>query len=209
MVRVCFLAVALQLAALSAASAADFSVTVTDQNGDPVESAVVTVTPDDKARIPAGEAATHTIDQSDEAFIPFVTAMRRGDTLRFTNSDRTRHHVYSFSAIKQFELLLNPGQKSNLVKFDQSGVAAIGCNIHDQMLAYAFVAETPWYAVTDAKGAATIRNAPQGKLSAHAWHPRLDPDSRPADQELKSASVAFMLKLVPGPSGRHEHKRNY
>lgn len=203
------MAVALQLIVVSTAMAADVSVTVTDQNGDPVESAVISLTPDDKSRVPAGEAQTHTIDQSDEAFIPFVTAMRRGDALRFTNSDRTRHHVYSFSAIKQFELLLNPGQKSNPVKFEQAGVAAIGCNIHDQMLAYAFVGETPWYAVTDARGTATIKGAPQGKLNAHAWHPRLDPDRLPADQALTSTTVAFTLQLVPGPSGRGQHKRHY
>lgn len=209
MVRVCSLAVALQLVASLAASAADFSVAVTDQNGDPVENAVIGLMPDDKSRLPAADAQTHTIDQTDEAFVPFVTAMRRGDALRFTNSDRTRHHVYSFSTIKQFELLLNPGQKSNLVKFDEDGVAAIGCNIHDQMLAYAFVSESPWFAVTDAKGAATIRNVPQGKLSAHAWHPRLDPDRLPADQDVKSPTVAFKLQLVPGPSQRQQHKRHY
>jgi len=194
------------------ASAAEFAVSVKDQKGQPAGDAVVSLWPVERERaIPATPGATHVIDQSHEAFIPFVTVMQRGDAIRFKNSDRTRHHVYSFSSVRQFELVLNPGESSPAVKFDQSGVAAIGCNIHDKMLAYAFVTDTPWAARTDAQGRATLSNVPGGKYRAEVWHPRMDVDRPTAGQTVSaqaSSDVAFSVQLNP-PVQAGSHRRHY
>jgi plastocyanin len=210
MLRLAFIAILCASAACSA-HAADISVAVADQDGKPARDAVVSLRlAEDGRSVPASAAQKHVIDQTNEAFVPFVTAMRRGDQVQFTNSDRTRHHVYSFSPAKQFELILNPGEKSQALKFDQAGVAAIGCNIHDKMLAYAYVTETPWFAITDAQGRATIKDVPKGKYRASAWHPRMESDSVVADQSVDSenAAVKFELRLMPARSG-HGHQRHY
>jgi plastocyanin len=211
MSRLVFFAAVCALALSSAVRAADTIVSVTDQDGAAAADAVVSVWPSEPGRDAPGSAPQgHIVDQSNEAFVPFVTIMRRGDHVQFINSDRTRHHVYSFSEVKQFELILNPGQKSAPVKFDQAGVAAIGCNIHDQMLAYAFVTETPWVALTNAQGRATIKDLPKGTYRAGVWHPRIDADAAAPDQSLEagSANVAFTLRLTPARSERG-HQRHY
>lgn len=194
-------------------AAADVSVAVTDQEGRPVEDAVVSLWPAERGRaLPSTGAQQHVIDQTNETFTPFVTVLRRGDTLIFTNSDRTRHHVYSFSPVKPFALALNPGEKSQAVKFDQSGIAAIGCNIHDKMIAYAFVTDTPWTAQTDGQGRAKITGVPKGQYRASLWHPRMDADRGAEDQTVVvggEGSVAFSVPLTAPPAGARDHHRSY
>lgn len=204
--------VMLVAAAIAPAGAAEIAITVIDQNGKPAGDAVISLWPVDKGRVPPDPAPkAHMIDQSNEAFVPFVTVMRRGDTLVFRNSDRTRHHVYSFSPVKPFQLVLNPSETSQALKFDQSGIAAIGCNIHDKMLAYAFVTDTPWTGQADVQGRGAIANLPKGRYRAEVWHPRMDPD-RPAPEQTVAvdaqASVTFNLNLIAPPS-TSGHRRHY
>ncbi len=197
------------VAATVPADAADIAVSVRDQDGNAAIDAVVSVWPADRRALPSSTSQPHVIDQRDEAFVPFVTVMRRGDTLSFKNSDRTRHHVYSFSQLKPFEMVLNPGETSQALKLEQSGVAAIGCNIHDKMLAYAFVTDTPWTAQTDAKGQGTIANLPKGKYRVEVWHPRMEMGGGPEQTIAVDAheNVTFEVHLNPprpgGPHSRH------
>lgn len=199
-------------AVIAPADAAEIDIAVLDQNGEPVGDAVVSLWPGEKGRLPPDPASkAHKIDQSNEAFVPFVTVMRRGDTVVFKNSDRTRHHVYSFSPVKPFELVLNPNETSQSLKFDQSGIAAIGCNIHDKMLAYAFVTDTPWTALTDAQGHGQITNLPKGRFRAEIWHPRMDPDRPAPEQSLTvdgKANATFNLNLI-APASTSGHRRHY
>jgi plastocyanin len=209
MLRLVFAAAVFPLTLLFTARAADIAVSVKDQHGEPAADAVVELLPADGRALPDAEPRRHVIDQREEAFVPFVTAMRSGDQVQFTNSDRTRHHVYSFSPVKQFELVLNPGEKSQPVQFEKAGVVAIGCNIHDKMLAYAFVSETPWAVRTDAKGRATLAGVPKGKYRASVWHPRQEGDSPTADQTLNAddGAVSFTVELTP--ARQTHHKRHY
>ena len=142
--------------------------------------------------------------------MPFVTAMRRGDTLAFTNSDRTRHHVYSFSPIKQFEFVMNPGESSQAVKFDQPGVGVIGCNIHDKMIAYAFVTEAPFMAPTGADGRAVMTGLAKGRYRVAVWHPRMTAEASVAEQTIEAGGTgSFSLPLTAKPAGMHDHQRHY
>ena len=83
------------------------------------------------------------IDQRNETFLPLVTIVRKGGQVIFTNNDTTMHQVYSFSPIKQFDFEIDEGRHSEPVVFDKPGVASIGCNIHDHMITYVYVADTP------------------------------------------------------------------
>jgi len=87
-------------------------------------------------------------DQKNLMFMPYIEVFRPGDEVVFRNSDRTRHHVYSFSSNRTFEFVLAPGQSSARMKLDKSGVIAGGCNIHDQMATYLYVSDAPWIART-------------------------------------------------------------
>src|SRR3979490_2937931 len=136
---------ALLFAICGSAAATTFTAEVNDQDGRPVANAVIVLVSDSKASISAAAtrlAAERTIDQRGETFIPLVTIVPKGGRIVFANNDQTTHQVYSFSPVKQFEITLTRGEKSPAISFENAGVAALGCNIHDHMIAYAYVAES-------------------------------------------------------------------
>jgi plastocyanin len=104
-------------------------------------------------------------------FQPFVSVVPQGTLIEFPNLDKTRHHVYSFSPAKVFELRLYAGKPEAPVMFDQAGVVTLGCNIHDNMLAYIYVSSSQFTAVTDASGQAYFNNLPEADFKIRMWHP--------------------------------------
>jgi len=200
----------------TAAEAATVIVTVTDTKGAPAPNAVVSLAPDSATIVmPPHAPERAVIDQRHETFIPLVVVVRKGGDVVFTNNDTTMHQVYSFSPIKQFQFEIDKGQVSKPVQFDKTGVVAIGCNIHDNMVAYTYVADTPFAVVTDANGHAEIRDVPDGAYHAKAWHPQLRPGTQSALAELTvgstGAKVALTLPvtITAMPSMSHMHKSDY
>ena len=207
--------VALLFALCDPARAAELAISVFDQDGNPAANAVVTLVPAD-ARAAADATSLGTeklVDQRDETFVPHVTILPVGGEVRFGNSDAPLHQVYSFSPIKQFELTLAPGETSEGVVFDQAGVAAIGCNIHDHMIAYIFVTETPWTVLTGENGAAEIADLPAGSYIAEIWHPRLPPATDTPRAELlvleAGENFATNITLLPDRRARRNHSGHY
>src|SRR5207244_3930054 len=96
-----------------------------------------------------------------------------GSPVSFPNRDDVRHHVYSFSPAKRFDLPLYVGTPAKPVVFDTPGVVIIGCNIHDWMVGYIYVSESPYFATTDADGRADLTGLPPGRYTARVWHPQL------------------------------------
>lgn len=122
--------------------AADVTVMVTDAGGKPVTDAVVAFY---DSKTPAANAnAAGKIIQKNKMFNPKVTVVQTGTSINFPNEDSVRHHVYSFSPAKKFELKLYSGVPTNPVPFDQAGVVTLGCNIHDSMVGYIYVVDTPF-----------------------------------------------------------------
>lgn len=155
----------------TAASSATLTMRLTDQDGNAVEDAVLYITTiDGKQAAPAPMQAS--VDQVDERFVPHVRAIRSGSSVSFPNSDHIRHHVYSFSEARTFELPLYIGIPAEPLVFDKAGLVTLGCNIHDHMLGYVLVLDTPYFAEV-AAGSATISDLPTGKWAVEVWHPRL------------------------------------
>ena len=157
------------------ANASPAEVAVIDKSGRPLADAVIELSP--SAQQPAGSGTQPpleaTIDQRHETFLPLVTVVRKGGRVIFTNNDATMHQVYSFSPIKQFAFEIDEGQRSLPVVFDKAGVAAIGCNIHDRMITYVYVANTPTAAKTNVGGVVSFGDLPPGNYRGTAWHPQL------------------------------------
>jgi len=148
--------------------------TVTDPLGKPIPDAVVVAVPaDGGARLPV-KPRDAAILQVDKEFVPKVSVVLAGTAISFPNNDSVRHHVYSFSSVKKFELPLYQGVPASPVVFDKPGVVVLGCNIHDWMVAYVYVSESPYYAKTDARGTATIPDLAAKVWSVRVWHPQLD-----------------------------------
>jgi plastocyanin len=187
--------------AATSATAATVDVAVTDANGKPAANAVVALAPDVQPAPASHVAARVVIDQQHETFLPLVVVVRKGGEAVFTNNDTTMHQVYSFSPVKQFQFEIDRGQVSKPVVFDKPGVAAIGCNIHDNMVAYVFVADAPFAAVTDAQGRAQIRDVPDGAWHATAWHPQLRVGKQPTPVALTVGGQQTKLSLTLALSG--------
>jgi hypothetical protein len=150
-------------------------VLVTDDRGKPVEDAVVTLTaPGVSVQAPP---PTRIMDQHDKEFVPHVLPVHVGTPVSFPNRDNIRHHVYSFSPAKKFELPLYIGTPAAPVLFDKPGVVALGCNIHDWMLAYIYVVTTPHFAKTALDGTVRLDGLTPGAYEARVWHPRLRGDA--------------------------------
>jgi plastocyanin len=154
--------------------AAELRVLVKDHHGKLVADAVVSATPVDAKNAQRAKPSADTVDQVDKQFVPYVKPVFKGSKVRFPNSDHIRHQVYSFSPAKKFELPLYGGTDAPPVVFDKPGVVVLGCNIHDWMVGYIYVSETPFFAKTEAAGSATIDDMPPGEYTVRIWHPSME-----------------------------------
>jgi plastocyanin len=186
------------LALSSSAHARDILVQVKDAAGHPVEDAVVTLDGPGHAPPPGH----FTVNQKDTMFAPFVLVVPVGSTVDFTNLDPFRHHVYSFSPAKKFELKLFGQGEKRAVTFDKPGTVALGCNIHDTMQAFIKVVDTAFAARTGKDGRVVLRGAPDGNAKLSVWHPHL---RAPGNQLVVAAapgnvSLTVSVKLrTPAP----------
>lgn len=155
------------------AYAADLDVQVKGSDGAPVPGAVVSVHLVGRATPRPRASGPYMIDQQDIQFHPFVTAVPVGASVMFMNHDPVRHHVYSFSPAKKFELKLASKQQNQSVLFDKPGIVPLGCNIHDRMIAYLDVVDTPWAKTADANGHVVLHDIPAGAITISVWHPYL------------------------------------
>ncbi len=163
----------------TSANAAQLQLDLKGPDGRPVADAVVSFTP------AAGVSGAVKLDTPREmaqqhiTFVPHVLLVPVGAVVSFPNLDRVRHHVYSFSPAKRFELKLYGQEQARTVLFDKAGVVALGCNIHDKMSAYIVVVDTPYAAQSDANGRATLKTVPDGPGVLTIWSERLKtPDNQ-------------------------------
>jgi plastocyanin len=138
---------------------------------------------------PRRPAEDGVMDQRARRFTPQVLAIQKGAEVRFPNSDDVSHHVYSFSPANRFEIFLAKGGAPRSVPFEREGVVTLGCNLHDWMLGYVVVLDTPYFAVSEADGRARIEDVPAGEYRLEAWHARAtDPRDR----------LETRIELAPG-----------
>jgi plastocyanin len=174
-----------------ATAAAGLSVTVVSATGAPLPDAVVIAEPAaGAARPPPGQKAV--MDQRNLMFVPDVLVVQTGTAVDFPNSDQVRHQVYSFSGAKTFQLALYAGRAHAPVLFDRPGLVTLGCNIHDHMLGYIYVTDSPWYGRTGADGTLRLRELAPGEYTLRVWHPLQDESEPP---------LSATLRLADGSSG--------
>ena len=182
----------------SGAAAADLSVSVRSPAGAPVADAVVMVYP--AGGVPVGaqfhpDAPLRMVQQNLQ-FAPFVLVVPVGASVAFPNLDRVRHHVYSFSPAKRFELKLYGRDDTRSVQFDKSGVVALGCNIHDSMVAFIRVVDTPYAAKTGADGVAVLHDLPAGGAQLRVWRPYLKAPGNEIEQPISLPHSGVLAQAV-------------
>lgn len=187
----------------AAASADSVRVTVLGQDGKPLANAVVyAMSVDTKPTRPPAKSAV--IDQQKLRFVPLISVVQTGTSVSFPNSDYVKHHVYSFSPAKTFDIPLYSGTPAKPVVFDKAGALVLGCKIHDHMEAHVLVVDTPYFTQTDSAGRAELRDLPANS-KVRAWYPGLqgaEPEA-PANGDVTLRVPAKPLPARQEDPGRY------
>jgi len=175
-----------------------FELTIVDSEGQPLENAVISWASLTQHTAPAEVAV---MDQRDKAFEPHVLVVQQGTQVSFPNSDNIRHHVYSFSRPKKFEIKLYSGEPSKPILFDNPGVVVLDCNIHDSMLGYIYVAPDSSYAISNQQGRVQLMldAEPAAEMLFQIWHPELNRHNQPESHsfsEIKRNNFTVSLNLT-------------
>lgn len=175
------------------AQAATLTLQLKSAFGAAVQDAVVYLVSEKTPQLPV-RALQSRIDQINKAFVPLVSVVQTGTRISFPNKDNIRHHVYSFSKAKKFEIKLYADTPTKPVLFDQPGYVVMGCNIHDNMIAHMLVVDTPYFAVSDKHGVAQIMDVPPGEYSLIAWYyMRPDLDAAVTPLKLKADQTQALV----------------
>lgn len=178
----------------SAANAGPVTIDVRGPDGKPIAGAVVAVeAPGVGTPQPRG---TYSVEQRNIQFQPHVLIVPVGARVGFPNRDRVRHHVYSFSKPKKFDLKLYGREEARTVTFDQPGVVALGCNIHDSMSGFVFVTSTPFAAQTDAAGRVSLPGVPAGAVTVRIWHPSIRAPANTLIQKMRVATTGLQTTVT-------------
>jgi plastocyanin len=134
------------------------------------------------------------MDQVNRMFEPDLLVIPVGSEVTFPNSDTVSHQIYSFSPAKRFQLPLYRGKPYPPARFDQAGLVTLGCNIHDEMLAYVFVTDAPFFGRTAANGTWSAE-VPSGRYRILIWHPRIRDEDKDLQGEVSIADADGTLTL--------------
>jgi len=164
------------------------TVTVLLPDGHPLGGVIVTARPSAGPMHSAAPVAA-AMDQVNRAFAPDLLVIPVGSSVAFPNSDSVSHQIYSFSPAKRFQLPLYRGKPYPPVVFDQPGLVTLGCNIHDEMLAYVVVTDAPFFGPTNKTGTWSA-DVPGGSYRISIWHPRLRDDAKYLEGEVTASEAA-------------------
>ncbi len=189
-------AASLSLLFAATATAGVLTVQVRDSTGKALADAVVYAEPDGATSAPKPMHPAE-IEQKGLKFAPLVTVIQTGSRISFPNNDKVRHHIYSFSPAKRFDQKLYSGVAASPQVFDKAGTVVLGCNIHDKMVAYVKVVDTPYFARTDGAGVARIELPGAASYSVKAWHYNM-PTGASAEQAFsaKAGELAGALTFT-------------
>jgi plastocyanin len=115
--------------------------------------------------------------QKNKVFDPHVLAVQVGSQVDFPNRDPFFHNVFSLFNGKRFDLGLYEAGSTRGVHFDRAGICYIFCNIHPQMSAVVVVVDTPYFAVSDARGEMAIAHVPPGRYQLNLWEEHCAPQT--------------------------------
>jgi plastocyanin len=113
-----------------------------------------------------------TLDQRGCKYVPRVLGIQAGQPLKIVNSDPTTHNIHTLPRVnREFDSSQVAGQGPILRKFkNPEAIFPVKCNQHSWMRAYIAVLAHPFFAVSDASGAFTIKGLPPGEYEIEAWH---------------------------------------
>ena len=151
------------------------------------------------------------LTQHNKSFIPHLLVVPVGAVVQFPNRDPFFHNVFSLFEGKRFDLGLYEAGTTRNVSFDRAGISYIFCNIHAEMSAVVIALDTPYYAISNRRGAVVIPNVPAGHYLLRMWSEAALPESlSAAAREIdvtESSSTLGILQVATGViSTAHKNK---
>jgi plastocyanin len=184
------------------------TVTVHDRDGEPVADVAVHIGRQADSDTRAAPETRAVMDQVNKRFVPHVLVVQTGTLVEFPNSDPIAHHVYSFSHPNHFKLPIYKGNAHAPVRFDEAGIVILGCNIHDSMLAYIVVVDSPVFGKTDVDGKVLLDGSVRPGDRISIWSPRIRDDeselSVVVEGDGAERAIAFRLEKNLRPQHREE-----
>jgi plastocyanin len=153
------------------------------------------------------------ITQHNKQFEPHLLVVQVGTVIDFPNRDPFFHNVFSLFDGKRFDLGLYEAGSTNSARFDRPGISFLFCNIHPEMSAVVVTVDSPYFAVTNTSGRASIANVPDGSYQLHVWSER----ALPSDQKKQVYPVTITasgrtlppVSISENPNFTTVHKNKY
>ena len=170
----------------------------------PVAGATLETPRQDASKIPQ-------LVQKNKSFQPSLLVIPVGGKVEFPNHDPFFHNVFSLFEGKRFDLGLYESGTSRFVQFDKPGISYIFCNIHAEMSAVIIALNTPYYAISNARGEISIPNVPPGRYELQVFHTSVPPENlRTITREITVAPGDTSLgTLTLTESNLEAHKNKY
>ena len=153
---------------------------------------------------PKEPAVMKEMDQKGLRFVPHVLPILVGTTVKFLNSDPVSHNVFSISEAKRFNLGLYGRGTERSIRFDQSGVVELLCNVHMEMSGYIVILKNSFFALAKADGTFQIAGVPAGRHRVRCWHEQLPAQ----EQEIDVPSEGTVSVNCDLSSRPHENKNS-
>ncbi len=137
-------------------------------------------------------------DQKNCDYTPHVLAFPIGSTVDIINSDGILHSVRTESKRNPALDMAQPAFKRVIVvaPLEYPELIDVSCDAHNWMHGWWFVAGNPYYAVTDSKGAFTIKDVPPGNYTLEVWQEKLGTQTRKVTVEPgRAITVDFTMAL--------------
>ena len=129
-----------------------------------------------------------TLDQNGCEYHPHVLAFVAGSSVEILNPDGILHNVHSYSkANSPFNVAQPKFKKSLTVKLDKPEVVSVKCDVHGWMSGWFFVADNPYFGVTDNSGSFKLTDVPPGTYTLEVWHETLGKQSQKVTVKPKEA----------------------
>ena len=166
--------------------------------------AIVYYVPDGGAPAPT-RASTAEVMTRDRRFVPRVTVVPVGATVKFPNADPIKHNVFSVSPGNRFDVGLYGKGTGKAETMRAPGVVRLFCNVHRSMSAFVLVLDTPYYTQVDGLGHFALDGVPAGKGTLHVWHPRAESWEQRIDVPAHEP-IAVKLEATLPPVPKHLNK---
>ncbi len=150
---------------------------------------------------PAATTAPVVLDQVGCRYVPHVVGVMQGGAVEFRNSDGTMHNIHTLPTAggnREIDVSEAPRSAPQVRTFAAAELMMpVRCNNHPWMNAFINESETPFFAVTDAKGHFEIKGLPAGTYTLGAVHEKMGEQTMTVTVKphgVETADFSYSLK---------------